>query len=80
MSAAEVRTIIAKIMGRDVVEDTDDPIKACGADSLDMLELTQALEDRFGYHIPTMKLTSCAPWAISFAGTSSTLRWSRAAR
>jgi acyl carrier protein len=52
MSAAEVRTIIAKIMGRDVVEDTDDPIKDYGADSLDMLELTQTLEDRFGYHIP----------------------------
>jgi hypothetical protein len=34
MSAAEVRTIIAKIMGRDVVDDTDDPIKDYGADSL----------------------------------------------
>jgi acyl carrier protein len=50
MSAAEVHTIIAKIMGRDVVEDTDDAIKDYGADSLDMLELTQTLEDRFGYH------------------------------
>jgi acyl carrier protein len=52
ISAAEIRTIIAKIMGRDVVEDTDDPMKDYGADSLDMLELTQTLEDRFGYHIP----------------------------
>ena len=68
------------LLRRVVVDDTDDPIKDYGADSLDMLELTQALEDRFGYHIPTMKLTSCAPWAISFAGTSSMLRWSRAAR
>jgi acyl carrier protein len=40
------------LLRRVVVDDTDDPIKDYGADSLDMLELTQTLEDRFGYHIP----------------------------